>query len=252
MSSNLLIYVTFVLYTLPGLVLGFTVHELAHAVVATRYGDPTPRAQGRITADPRRHIDPLGFGLLLTVGFGWARPVQFSPFHVRSRAQQAVLAAAGPLSNLALALAFVVALHLLMLDTPELPLSAAFNSQFGHGGAQVVLYWFLMQGFFINVLLFVFNMLPIPGIDGFMVFRGLLGGVLPDLFDWMDRNRQVVWLVAILLLFLLPQISGGTANPLAAIMFNVQDLLYHLFVSPDSAPAGGFVSLFTLLSPGTP
>jgi Zn-dependent protease len=242
------IYLTFVLYTLPGLVLGFTFHELAHAVVAVRYGDATPRAQGRISLDPRKHIDPLGFGLLLTVGFGWAKPVQFNPYVVRSRVQQAAVAAAGPFTNLFLAVVFLIAMRLEIAADASVPGDALFNVQFGHGGAAVVLYWFLMQGFFINVVLFVFNMLPIPGIDGYMVFRGLFGGVLPDLFRWMDNNRQIVWFGAIALLFLLPQISGGNANPLATVIHDVQDFLYRTFVTSDYPPAGGFVSLFTVLS----
>jgi Zn-dependent protease len=105
-----------------------------------------------------------------------------------------------------------------------------------------------MQGFFINVVLFVFNMLPIPGIDGFMVFRGLLGGVIPDLFDWMEQNRQVVWFGAIAVLFLLPQLFGGTINPLASMIHNLQDFLYRTFVTPDYPPAGLFVSLFSVLA----
>jgi Zn-dependent protease len=242
------IYFSLLLYTLPGLVLGFTFHELAHAVVAVRYGDVTPRAQGRISLDPRKHIDPLGFGLLLTVGFGWAKPVQFNPYVVRTRVQQAVVAAAGPFTNLFLAVVFVVAMHLQLLGNPILPGDALIDLQFGHGGGAVILYWFLMQGFFINVVLFVFNMLPIPGIDGYMVFRGLLGGVVPGLFRWMDMNRQVVWFGAIALLFLLPQLFGGTVNPLSTVITDLQDFLYRTFVTPDYPPAGGFVSLFNVLS----
>ena len=223
------LYLTLVLYALPGLVLGFTFHELAHAVVAMRYGDATPRAQGRITLDPRRHIDPLGFGLLLTVGFGWAKPVQFNPYVVRTRVQQAVVAVAGPLTNLVLAIVFVIAMHLEIAADPNV-------------------YWFLVQGFFMNVVLFIFNMLPIPGIDGYMVFRGLLGGVIPDVFRWMDQNRQIVWFGAIALLFLLPQLSGGNTNPLATVINHVQDFLYGNFVTRDFPLVGGFPSLFNALS----
>src|SRR5438445_5277668 len=242
------LYLTLVLYALPGLVLGFTFHELAHAVVAMRYGDATPRAQGRITLDPRRHIDPLGFGLLLTVGFGWAKPVQFNPYVVRTRVQQAVVAVAGPLTNLVLAIVFVIAMHLEIAADPNVPGDAIVDFQFGHGGAPVILYWFLVQGFFMNVVLFIFNMLPIPGIDGYMVFRGLLGGVIPDVFRWMDQNRQVVWFGAIALLFLLPQLSGGNTNPLATVINHVQDFLYGNFVTRDFPLVGGFPSLFNALS----
>ena len=249
MSSGLQYYITLLLYVLPGLVIGFTLHELAHAYAAMSFGDPTPRAQRRLTLDPRQHIDPIGMGALLVIGFGWAKPVQFSPFYVRSRNQQAIVAAAGPFTNLALAVIFAIALHLEILNSPDVPLEAALNNQFGHGGGTVVLYWFLSQAFYINVVLFVFNMLPIPGIDGFMVFRGLLGGVLPELFHWMEVNRQMVWFGAIAIVFLLPQVSGGGAsNPLASIINRVNDFLYHTFVSSNPLQVGGLTSLFAALS----
>ena len=96
-SSGLQLWITLLLYSIPGLVIGFTLHELAHAYAAMCFGDPTPRSQGRLTLDPREHIDPFGMGALLVIGFGWAKPVQFNPFYVRSRVQQGLVAAAGPL-----------------------------------------------------------------------------------------------------------------------------------------------------------
>jgi len=243
-SSGLQLYVTLLLYAIPGLVVGFVLHELAHAYAAMSFGDPTPRAQGRLTLDPRQHIDPIGMGALLVIGFGWAKPVQFSPFHIRSHGQQAVVAAAGPLTNLVLAVLFAIALHLELINSPTVPVDALQNTTFGHGGGAVVLYWFLIQAFYMNVVLFVFNMLPIPGIDGFMVFRGLLGGALPGLFHWMETNRQMVWFGAIVILFLLPQVSGGTSNPLASIITRINDFLYRTFVTREFLPVGGLVSLF--------
>lgn len=255
-SDRLEVYLTLLLYALPGLVLGFTLHELAHAATAVRLGDPTPRLQGRMTLDPRQHIDPVGLGALLVVGFGWAKPVQFSPFYIRSRTQQALVAAAGPLTNLLLAIAFAIALHLELATAPDAPLQACnpddvgvCHFAFGRGGGAGILYWFLVQGFFINVVLFVFNLLPIPGIDGFLVARGLLGGVLPDLFSWMEVNRQYVWFAAILVLFLLPQLSGGTSNPLATIIDSVDSFLYRHFVSATGQAVGGLVSLISAFSP---
>ena len=146
------------------------------------------------------------------------------------------------------AIVFVIAMHLEIAADPNVPGDAIVDFQFGHGGAPVILYWFLVQGFFMNVVLFIFNMLPIPGIDGYMVFRGLLGGVIPDVFRWMDQNRQIVWFGAIALLFLLPQLSGGNTNPLATVINHVQDFLYGNFVTRDFPLVGGFPSLFNALS----
>jgi Zn-dependent protease len=219
-GGNLGIYLTLVLYSLPGLILGFTLHELAHAFTAVRLGDPTPRMQGRITADPRQHIDPLGFGLLLIVGFGWAKPVQFSTAYIL----------------------FAVAIKI-QLGTGATP---QFQT-FGHGGLADILFAVLVQSFFINVVLFVFNSLPVPGLDGYMVARGLLGGILPDLFRWMDRNSQVVIVVAIALVFLLPQITGAP-SPLGTLIVDVNNRLYHTFVDPNSTVVGGLPSITQLFS----
>jgi Zn-dependent protease len=241
-GGNLGIYLTLVLYSLPGLILGFTLHELAHAFTAVRLGDPTPRMQGRITADPRQHIDPLGFGLLLIVGFGWAKPVQFSTAYIRTGLQQALVAAAGPLTNLLLAILFAVAIKI-QLATGAVP----HFETFGHGGLSDILFAVLVQSFFINVVLFVFNSLPVPGLDGYMVARGLLGGILPDLFRWMDRNSQVVIVVAIALVFLLPQITGAP-SPLGTLIIDVNNRLYHTFVDPNSTVIGGLPSITQLFS----
>lgn len=243
-GGGLGMYVTLVLYSLPGLILGFTLHELAHAFTAVRLGDPTPRMQGRITADPRQHIDPLGFGLLLIVGFGWAKPVQFSTAYIRTGLQQALVAAAGPLTNLLLAIVFAVAIHL------ELATGADISQDitFGHGGAATIVFALLVQSFFINVVLFVFNSIPIPGLDGYMVARGLLGGILPDLFHWMDRNAQVVIVIAIALVFIVPQVSGGSLNPLYSLIYGVNNRIYHTFVDPNSTVVGGLPNIFQLFS----
>lgn len=254
-SDRLGVYLALLLYALPGLVAGFTLHELAHAATAAAFGDPTPRYQGRISLDPRQHIDPIGLTALLVLGFGWAKPVQFNPFYVRSRSQQALVAAAGPLTNLLLAVVFAVALHLELATSPDAALQACNPDElgvchfaFGHGGAAGIVYWFLVQGFFVNVVLFVFNLLPIPGIDGFLVLRGVVGGVVPDLIRWMEVNRQYVWLGAIVVLFLLPQASGGTSNPLSTLVGNVDSFLYRHFVSSTGQAVGGLVSLLSVLS----
>lgn len=241
MSGGTGTYLTLVLYSLPGLILGFTLHELAHAFVAVRLGDPTPRLQGRITADPRQHIDPFGLGMLLIVGFGWAKPVQFSPAYIRTGLQQAAVAAAGPLTNLLLAIVFALALHLQLAGgaEPEFLL-------FGHGGFQDILFALLVEGFFINVVLFVFNSIPVPGLDGYMVARGLFGRVVPDLFRWMDRNTQIVIVIAIALVFIVPQVSGGNVNPLYSLIINVNNHLSHTFIDPNATVQGGLPNIFQL------
>ena len=246
MSGSVGQYIALVLYALPGLIIGFVVHELAHAFVAVRLGDPTPRRLGRITADPRQHIDPVGLGMLLTIGFGWAKPVTFSTAYIRTGAQQAMVAAAGPLSNLLLAAVFAGLLHLELAVSPDAPLHVidGLTSDgyvgFGHGGADAVIYWFLNEAFFVNVVLFVFNSIPIPGLDGYAVVRGLLGRALPDVFRTIEANRQIIWALALVVLFIVPTMSNGGSNPLQSIIGRTDNFLYQTFVEPGGSalPAG--------------
>jgi Zn-dependent protease len=237
-------YFALVLYALPGLIIGFVIHELAHALVAVRLGDPTPRRLGRITLNPRQHVDPIGLGMLLTIGFGWAKPVTFSTAYIRTGAQQALVAAVGPLSNLVLAGVFAGLLHLEIALSPDLfvhlndaftPTDPAYLS-FGHGGADSVLFFFLNEAFYANVILFVFNSIPIPGLDGYAVVRGLFGRAAPRLFQTIEANRQIIWVLALVVLFVLPTMSNGGSNPLASIINSTDTFLYNTFVEPGMPP----------------
>jgi Zn-dependent protease len=139
-----------ILRALPGIILGFTVHEYAHALAAYRLGDTTARDEGRLTLNPVKHIDPFGLILLLVAGFGWAKPVRFDPTKFRHpRRDEAIVAMAGPFSNLLLAVLLALSLRLLAA---------------GGAGAEVMNA--LLTAMFVNLGLFVFNMIPIPPLDG--------------------------------------------------------------------------------------
>lgn len=151
------------------LVFSLCVHEAAHAAMANYCGDPTARLLGRLTLDPRKHIDPIGTVLLpilnlLTglIPFGWAKPVPFNPRNLRNiRRDQVLIALAGPASNILIALATVFVLRLIMLFT-----GAAPEGSFIH---QLVL--FLLMLMMLNLGLAVFNMLPVPPLDGHYLVR---------------------------------------------------------------------------------
>jgi Zn-dependent protease len=145
-----------VLKFLPGVILGLTVHEFCHAWVAHLCGDSTSKDQGRVTLNPLKHIDPLGFIMLIVAGFGWAKPVQFNEMNLRNPGTDVIkIAIAGPLSNALIAMILSVILAILSASVP------AYQNQ----GMQVVTEVF-RYAIFINWGLFIFNLIPLPPLDG--------------------------------------------------------------------------------------
>ncbi len=163
------------------LLLALPVHEFAHAFTAVQLGDPTPRLQGRYTLNPLRHLDPIGALLIVLVGFGWAKPVQWNPRNIDiDRRWGAILvAAAGPASNLALAVLSLILWRLL----GETGFLAAFLRFFAN----------------INILLFVFNLIPIPPLDGSHILFALLPNNVQQVQFFLMQYGMLLMFVVILL-----------------------------------------------------
>lgn len=154
------------LYMIPGILLGFSLHEFAHAQVAVWLGDDTPKYQGRLSISPLVHIDIFGFIMILLAGFGWAKPVQVNPNNFKNKKRDDILVSlAGPLMNLGIAFFFLILMKLLYY-VPEGFLS---NKLYGN------IINIFNATVWINIALFVFNLLPIPPLDGSHIFFGLLG-----------------------------------------------------------------------------
>lgn len=165
------------------LVLCLTIHEFAHAWTADRLGDPTPRIQGRLTLNPLAHLDPLGTVALLLVGFGWGRPVQFDPYNLQHvRRDTLLIALAGPVSNLILAL--------LILAGEKL------------GVVPGLLANLLVS---LNIALAAFNLIPVHPLDGGKILAGLLPEDLAQEYDAALHQYGTF----ILLLLLVPWAGGG-------------------------------------------
>ncbi len=180
------------------LLVAFTIHELAHAVVADWLGDPTPRRMGRITLNPIAHLDPIGTFALLIAGFGWAKPVMVNPYNLRGnpRTAMAIVAVAGPLSNLIMAILFVLPIRFSWVG---------LEGFFGNTSSTIIpSFSFLMAQFiWINLILMFFNLIPIPPLDGYKVLTGILPPEMTYRLQWLE---QYGFLLLLLVVFVIPQV----------------------------------------------
>ncbi len=177
-----------VLLNIPITLLALTVHECAHGWVSTKLGDPTPRYQGRLTLNPLAHLDPVGTLLMILTGFGWARPVQVNPnYYKNTKKGMALVAAAGPLSNFILA---VIGTFIFM----AIAIIGLFTSA---GGSFLnIVYTVLNRFILLNINLMVFNLIPIPPLDGAKV----LGMFLPNeaYYKMLQYERYSMLLIMLL------------------------------------------------------
>ena len=181
--------------TIPAILIAFTFHEYAHAIVADRLGDRTPRFQGRLTFNPLAHIDFIGFLMILVAGFGWAKPVQTNPSAFRNYYKDHLkVAIAGPIANILVALIFTPLLVLYYKYVFALIPMDTLAGVLGDILQRVVL---------INIVLFIFNLMPIPSLDGYHV----LSDLFPSTFNKLSYKIHRYELL-ILIIFLATPISN--------------------------------------------
>ena len=177
------------------LVVAFTVHEFAHAWTADQLGDDTPRINGRLTLDPRVHLDIVGSLLLLIVGFGWAKPVPINPYALQRRtpAGTMLVSVAGPFSNLVMAILASLPFRAGLLDpfTPSGEILPSASS-------------LLLEFIFINMILLFFNLVPLAPLDGEKVAEYFLP---PSGQDFLARIRPYGPMILLFLLFLTPRMG---------------------------------------------
>jgi len=193
---------------LLALIVAISIHEFSHAAIADYLGDPTARLAGRKTLNPLAHLDPIGTLMLLFFKFGWGKPVPVDPFNLQNpRRDQALVSLAGPASNLILAFLLSLVLRFLISSTI----------------ASVWLVVFLPI-IFLNVVLAIFNLIPIGPLDGFKIVLG----VLPEKLAREWAGTEPYGLIILLMLVFLP--LGGFS--LGGIVFGITSAIIRLFLGP--------------------
>ncbi len=212
-GSDIKVYIIQLLLSLPIILLALSLHETAHGFVAYKLGDPTARNLGRLTLNPIKHLDPIGFLCMLLAGFGWANPVPINSRNFRKpRRDIALTSVAGPISNLLLAFVFVV---IYRFTIPKW-LGSIYIVSLG-GGAPIdkiyfYLYIFIYLAIQMNITLAVFNLLPIPPLDGSKILYSFLP---PNIYFKIAPYERYISIAFMLLLL------TGVISPLLSTVTNL-------------------------------
>ena len=178
------------LLLLPGIIIGLSLHEFGHAVVAYKLGDNTPKLQGRVTINPMAHIDWMGLAALFFCGFGWGQPVQINPYNFKHRRRDELFVSlAGVVMNLLVAAFFIAVAKVFVIAT-----GGALNTTLAEG-----FWWIIYYAIQINFVLMIFNLIPCPPLDGFNIIAQIAGFGNTETY-WRIYNYGS-WFLIIIIVF---------------------------------------------------
>ncbi|MCL2099677.1 MAG: site-2 protease family protein [Oscillospiraceae bacterium] len=236
------------LYFIPIFLITITVHEVAHAYTAYRLGDPTAAAMGRITLNPLKHLDPFGFIMLLIVGFGWAKPVQINPRNFRNeKAGMAISALAGPVSNILMAFAGLIFLNIVVVIVVNTSEWIYDMGDFYYAGELIydeindihyvpkinsilrAALRFFYQFATLNIYFAVFNLLPVPPLDGSRIVNYFLPPRLSYYYSYVERYGFIVLMILIYTRILTIPLIFFAGFFLSAMDF-VLSLFFNIFI----------------------
>ncbi len=207
--------------SIPGILIAITFHEFAHAFAADKLGDDTPRRQGRLNLNPFKHLDLFGTIMLVFAGFGWGKPVEIDPRNFNRNMSlskaEAIVSAAGPLMNFILAILFEIVLCLIIKLAPGIEMADGMLT--ASNRAVIIAIEVVQKIISINIGLGIFNLIPLPPLDG----SKILCGFLPyNAKNWIESHSQIfelifiaLWIVGILSLIVEPIIlfvKSGLTN----------------------------------------
>lgn len=212
-----------VLLTLPGVLLAMTVHEFSHAKMADHFGDTTARKQGRLTLNPLAHIDPVGIFLLIFAHIGWGKPVEVNYNNLttnKSRSYcEAMISLAGPLSNFILAIILTFVYYALGI----------FCAGFVSTSVGYILFTIIGYAITVNIGLGVFNLIPLPPLDGEKIFRNIMPYKVKE---WLTVNTNMLQFAFIILW--ITGLLGYVVSPVIEVIFNIinwiASLVFGIFI----------------------
>ena len=208
-----------ILLTLPAVLIAITFHEYAHAFAADKLGDDTPRREGRLSLNPIKHLDPIGTIMLVFAGFGWGKPVGIDPRNfnrnIKMSVGEAVVSAAGPIMNMILAIIFAAIYFAICRFAPEFVIS-----QVGF-----IIITLIRAVVIINVGLGIFNLIPLPPLDG----SKIRGGFLPyNIRNWFENYYQIFYIVFIIIW--ITGIAGTIISPAIDWVYSgIMQLMANIF-----------------------
>jgi Zn-dependent protease len=204
------------------LVTGIGFHEFSHAWAANELGDDTAARRGRLTLNPLAHVDPMGMVVMLLIGFGWGKPTPVNPYRLRNGPKQGnmLVALAGPASNFVFAVIAALPLRLGLID------SIANLDNIRDASGQEIVGLFLIFIVFYNVLLGVFNLIPIPPLDGFKVAVGILPGEASRQLASLEPYGMGILMTMLVISF----VSGGAINPIGWLIGGIQSEIFRFII----------------------
>ncbi|HEY7199832.1 MAG TPA: site-2 protease family protein [Candidatus Dormibacteraeota bacterium] len=221
------------IFLIPGILVAVPVHELGHAAAAVFAGDPSPRNRGYFRSDPRRHYNVYGIVAAFLANVTWGNPVPVNEYRLNGAGRKVMYALGGPIANLLVAVVFGILVRVLRALGGFPDLGTFAQPPLGYVATIVYAIYFL------NLATFAFQLLPVPGLDGWRVVEALFRNRNPRFFFYVAANTQTIWLIALFVVLLGPLL----------LHFSILNAVVGIFFQPASSAILGSCTGYVVLDP---